>query len=308
MAFTAASFFRLIRYPNLLMSALAIWVHWHFLIARPLSMIHQPTLMNFWIILGVGLSFALVMGGGFVINDIFDEKIDRINKGDRQILGNSISLKWAWKLYWILNTLAMLATYVIAYQLELLKYVFLLPLSVILLYFYSSRLKKTAFLGNLCIAILCGFVLWIPFLGESSGLNVIQKNTVSAQFFYCSVVAFFLTLSRELIKDIQDIDGDKAGGARTVPIIWSTKKTFRLVITLIIITIISLLTGIFYFDFNWIGILLITVSLLGPLLIMLYKLLGECSHSYMGRYSTLVKILMAVGMILLPMCLSIFRR
>lgn len=136
--------------------------------------------------------FCFSDGRGFVINDIFDEKIDRINKGDRQILGNSISLKWAWKLYWILNTLAMLATYVIAYQLELLKYVFLLPLSVILLYFYSSRLKKTAFLGNLCIAILCGFVLWIPFLGESSGLNVIQKNTVSAQFFYCSVVAFFL--------------------------------------------------------------------------------------------------------------------
>jgi 4-hydroxybenzoate polyprenyltransferase len=306
MGYWIKNYLKLIRWPNLLMTIVALWVHWYFLIYSALKYHQVAAQMNHAGIFFLGSVFACVMGAGYVINDIFDVDIDAINKGKNQTLNRQISISSAKRLYWWLNGIAFIFAIVLGLVYHQLRYWFLLPVAIGALYLYSKYLKKQALTGNLLISLLCGAVLLLPMWFEHDSL--ISVNTefyteISKRFYICFAFAFFLTLIRELIKDQEDIVGDRAWNGKTLPIVWGMRNTDLLVrILLLLCLALSLYAGMINRS-NWLSFLLINGILSSSLLFGLLSPLLGFPMSY-TRQSKNIKIIMALGMILLPIALK----
>lgn len=299
-------YLKLIRWPNLLMTIIALWVHWYFLIFYSLNHHHPGPQMDHIGILLLGLAFACVMGAGYVINDVFDVDIDAVNKGNKQVLNQLISVSSAKRMYWWLNGIAFILAILVGIVYHQLYYWFLLPAAIGALFFYSKYLKKKALIGNLLISLQCGLVLLLPLWFEHDRLMAVSHECyakVSLRFNTCFAFAFLLTLVRELIKDQEDIEGDRQWNAKTLPIVWGTKKTDSLIRVLIFLCLALTVYAGTLIKFNWLSFAMIH-GIMGLALFaaLLNQLLGM-SVNY-TRQSRNIKIIMALGMILFPIALK----
>lgn len=291
------------------MTSIALIVHWYFLLHLPFKSFHLDSHLDWTGISLLGLAFAFVMGAGYVVNDLFDVSIDLINKEDRQMIPLYINKPQAIKIYIALNILALLVSLVIGFRYQVNSYFYLLPLTIALLFLYSAYLKKTLLWGNLLIAVLCGITLFLPWLFESESIQLLSKansTTILHQFTYCGLTAGLLTLSREIIKDQQDIIGDRTFGSQTLPIrlgFGYTKiavSVFNGVLLLVIIDIFRFL------EFNPFAVIIITLGIFLPLCMTTYRLMRMKELDHFGILSGWYKIIMVMGMITLPVCMYFF--
>ena len=166
------NFLKLIRYKNLLMVLLTLLLTKYVLIHHFLE---QPFLSDFLFSL-FALSILCITASGYIINDIFDVKSDLINKPDKVIIGQKISIKNSYILYLILNLISLFTSfYVSIVKVELLIFL-TFPITIITLYLYSKYLKKIAFVGNFVVAIICSSIIYLLYYfdfqeqGKASGL------------------------------------------------------------------------------------------------------------------------------------------
>lgn len=181
------------------------------------------------------LACIFVAAGGYIINDIFDIETDTINKPEKRIISKHISVKSAYLLYFVLTTIGIISGFFTGLGMGILCIVL-----SILLYFYSSDLKGEQLQGNLLIAMMAGMVVYVSSRGV---YNV--SNTYFAEY---ATMAFFITMAREIIKDIEDIDGDKAHDYLTYPVVNGIPKSKTLVFAFIAICLIII--GLLYIQAN----------------------------------------------------------
>jgi 4-hydroxybenzoate polyprenyltransferase len=204
---------RLIRIPNLLIIALTMYLFRYCLIGKMLD------LRGVWLGLSdtdfllLTLSVIVIAAAGYIINDYFDVSIDAVNKPEKVIIGRHISPDTAFRIYVALNVLGIIAGFYLALKVGNYKLGFINLLSAGLLWLYSSLYKKKFLLGNLVIAFLSALVPLIVAFFEP------MREYASFGFIKAyAAFAFLMTLVREIIKDIEDIEGDKAEGATTMPV------------------------------------------------------------------------------------------
>jgi geranylgeranylglycerol-phosphate geranylgeranyltransferase len=163
---------------------------------------------------------ALITAAGNVINDFFDAEIDAINRPDRPIPSGEVS-RGAARGFAITLFLAGILVSFFTNSLCITIAIF----NTLLLVAYASKLKRTPFIGNIVVAYLSASIFL--FGGALNGLDGLVRIIPIA------AITFFAMLSRELLKDAEDIEGDRAGGADTVPIRIGIKKTteFALITT-----------------------------------------------------------------------------
>lgn len=199
---------------------------------------------------------VLITLGGYIINDILDEKIDQVNHPDSTGLVRNLGHKKARFLYYSISAIGLLIAIVIAIRTHYLAYLWIYPLAVGLLYIYSSRLKFRPFAGNITVSIFCAGVAYLMFFIEHQNLKLIPPATYlflkHLILFYCGY-AFLANYIRELIKDAQDIKGDQSAGAQTFPIKYGIHKTYLFISLLSLI----LLTTLGY----WISQTIVTISM-----------------------------------------------
>ena len=148
----------------------------------------------------------LISAAGYIINDYYDSDIDRINKPDKWIVGNTISTSLVLNVYkGIIVVGAVLAIW-IAVRLNMLLYLPVYLLAVVGLQIYSSRLKCSPFIGNLWVAMFCGSVILIMAVPD---LIVRTMDILKPQFWFYICFAFVITFYREIVKDVEDIEGDQ---------------------------------------------------------------------------------------------------
>lgn len=257
-------------------------------------------------------STLLIAAAGNIINDYFDVKADRINKPNKLILTKSIKRRWAIVSHWAFNTFAFFIAAFLCWKHQTIWYLVIHVTSITLLWWYSSKLKKIAVLGNIVISILTVLVIHLTVLftvnvNSTFSINQILFETKDELFgisvfwiiFIFMLMAFVQNLSRELVKDIEDIDGDKLIHARTLPMAIGKKNTLKIVgILLILFPILFLPGAAFYFkDFNWILSLPITIAALINIISFLLTF-----TSYNGKIvvlKTLLKLSMLSGVIYL---------
>ncbi len=215
--FTIGALIRLTRFWNLVIIGLAQYFTAGFLINR-------ATLSDVRLLL-LSISTILIAAAGYIINDYYDVKIDLINKPDRVVIGKSIARRFAILFHTALSFAGVGCGFLISWKIGVINF-----LSAFLLWLYSNYLKRQPFVGNLTVALLTG--LSIELINVLYDVNN-QLVTIYALF------AFFMTLIREIIKDMEDLKGDNSFGCKTLPIIWGIRKTKVLVYFLMIIFILA---------------------------------------------------------------------
>lgn len=154
----------------------------------------------------------LITGAGNVINDYFDREIDRINRPERPIPSGEVSPSAAWK-YSAVLFIAGIAICLAANPLCLAIATF----NSFLLVLYAMKLKNMAVAGNLAVAYLSASIFL--FGGAFAGIGGMFENISIAG------ITFLAMTARELLKDAEDLEGDRAGGAITLPVIVGVRKT-----------------------------------------------------------------------------------
>ena len=239
-------YLQFMRFPNLLIIDLT-----QFLTYRYLSELN-PTNSAF----SYAFLFTLITtsmfsaAAGNIINDIFDHDIDTINKPHKLLIINEIGEKKAWRLYYILLVISFLSALLFDYFLGAFWLLFYQIFINISLFLYSKYLKKLPLLGNLLVSSLCALVVIIVIFAFDVISN---QQSVDNQFIWCYVgFAFLSTLFREIIKDIEDIEGDKALNCKTLPILFGikTSKTIAIFSMLLLIGIVMAIS-----KNQWLGIL-----------------------------------------------------
>jgi 4-hydroxybenzoate polyprenyltransferase len=217
---TLQGFIRLIRWQNLAIIVLTQYFTRFFLIRdKPLSFSHLLEIILNKNIFLISLSTVLIAASGYIINDYYDIKIDLVNKPDRVVIGRYIKRRWALAIHQVFNGLGILLGLFISKKVALVNLT-----AVFCLWLYANQLKRLAFWGNFMVAILTGFSLLI--------LAVYYPGHQREVWVY-AIFSFFITLIREIIKDMEDVKGDEKHGCRTLPIIWGIARTKILVYVLI---------------------------------------------------------------------------
>lgn len=174
-----------------------------------------------WKLLLLSASTVMIAAAGYVINDYFDIKIDLINKPAEVMVGQSITRRSAILLHSFLSAGGVLTGFLVSWKIAVINL-----FSSIILWWYSSTLKRKPFSGNFAIATLTGLSIAMLYL--------IYPNSPITVLLY-AVFAFAITLIREAVKDMEDLEGDRAFNCRTIPIIWGIAVTKRYIGVLVIL-------------------------------------------------------------------------
>lgn len=225
------------------------------------------------------VSYVSIAAAGNIINDYFDVETDSVNRPERVIVGKHISRKSALTVYFYLNVVAIFCGIYLTWFYHTLLFVTINVLTIAVLFVYSYILKKTTLIGNLVVSFLTAFVIYLVllfFMQDKIHYRELQ-NTIDLNVGLSPIVivwsfifvAFFQNLARELIKDVEDVIGDKVIAAKTFPIVFGSTSTIKLV------GLISLLFPLAYISFliisdnqiNWIQLLPISLAFLTNLFI-----------------------------------------
>ncbi len=217
--FTIRALIRLTRFWNLVIIGLSQYFAALFLIDR--------NLIYDWRLFVLAASTVIIAAAGYIINDYYDIKIDLINKPQRVVIGKSITRRYALFFHSVLVVIGVGLGFVISWRIGVVNF-----LSAFLLWWYSNSLKRQPFIGNLVVAVLTSIsILLIDILYYSDNLLVI----IYALF------AFFMTLIREILKDMEDLRGDNTFGCKTLPIVWGIRKTKGMIYSLLVLLSASVL-------------------------------------------------------------------
>jgi 4-hydroxybenzoate polyprenyltransferase len=310
-------FLRLIRWQNLLMVIITMVLIRYAVLAPLISKIGVILIKGSGEEIPMSLQFSwhyfvllvaatvFITAGGYIINDYFDIKTDLINKG-KIIVGTKIPRRQAMMLHSIFNIAGVAAGFYISYKAG---YIWLGTLFLIvsgLLYFYSASYKRQFLIGNIIVALLTAMVPLLvvfyewPALYKYYTINAIILPKINFIIYWVggfALFAFLTNLSREIIKDIEDFEGDLAYGRNTVPVVIGVLSSKILSVVLITVTIILLYLAWHFFVSDTITLIYLTVAIVFPLLVVIYKLLISNEKKQIHSASRIMKIVMLTGML-----------
>lgn len=267
------SLLKLTRFGNLVIIALTQYFTAGFLLGM-----HTLNDLELFFLSASTISIA---AGGYIINDYYDVKIDYINKPERVVIGKSITRRYAILFHVILSTIGIALGAYLSWGIALVNAV-----SVFLLWLYSNNLKRLPFIGNVTVAILTGLAVIV--------VDLFYRSDNSLVLIY-ALFAFFITLVREIIKDMEDLKGDNSFGCKTLPIIWGIRKTKILLYVILvtfagIVVILNQLYRALPFKYH-------LIFLFVPLLWLLYRLVRADMKKDFTRLSIFCKVIMMLGIL-----------
>lgn len=223
------------------------------------------------------LSTVLIASGGYIINDYYDIKIDYVNKPDRVVIGKHIKRRYVLIMHSFINGLGILLGVFVSWWI-----VGVNILVTFLLWLYSNLLKRLPLWGNLVVSFLTGLSVFVVFILYRQNLELIAMY---------SIFAFFISLIREIIKDLEDIEGDEKFGCKTLPIAIGAIATKQLIyaITGLFLIVVFYLT--YPLTFFWPFFLTLTTILV---LLCNQIYLADKKKDY-ARISTYAKMIMVLG-------------
>lgn len=182
---------------------------------------------GFW---ATALMIALIAGTGYWINDVYDFRIDRINKPRKTVVNAILSVKKVMTMYlFMLGGILTFTGLVIGWYMGYYHITFINALSILLLFLYASYLKRVGIPGNLTISFLIALVILLAgYLYE-----------ITVPLVWAMVFAFEITLIREITKDVEDIRGDLSFDLRTLPIQIGIRQTKTVLFFLYISFLVS---------------------------------------------------------------------
>lgn len=302
------TFFKLIRLPNLLFIILTQWLMRQIVIVPILQVFGFDASISTWVLWLLIFSTVCIAAGGYILNDYFDMKIDAINRPDSRIVGNIISRQATMKLYQVVTAIGLASGITLAILISSLTIAFLFIIITGLLWFYSASYKRQFVVGNLVVAFLASMSVLIVGITELALLEkvyskLIFETPIPSQIYSWiggfAFFAFLCTWIREIIKDIEDVEGDRELESRTMPVKWGVARTKIAVYALITITIALLYIGIFSNNSicNSLTIKYISFGIVLPYVVLIYLIATSTQAREYHQAATLSKFIMLVGVL-----------
>lgn len=261
------------------------------------------------------LSTAMIAAAGNIINDYFDVRADRINRPERVIIGKHIKKRVSILTHWTINFIAFGIAVYLSISQNSFWYVFIHMLSINMLWFYSMYWKRRLVIGNIIVAgltamvpILVGFYFahiggdeliggksWLgPFNFQISFYSILFVATGLAIF------AFLLNWAREIVKDIEDVEGDKMISAKTMAIHYGIKGAKNFALAILVLPILFSILSYFILNLelnDWKYFVPVIFSGLA-LIISILLLIRAKSKSQFRKCHQSIKVAMIFGMLL----------
>lgn len=267
------SFARLTRVWNLFIIAGAQYFTAGFLIDR--QTIFDPRLFI------LSVSTVMIAAAGYIINDYYDIKIDLINKPQRVVIGKSITRRYAILFHSLLSMAGVALGLLLSWKIAAVNFA-----SASVLWWYSNSLKRQPFIGNFVVALLTGIAIWL--------VDSLYKTGNTLIITYAGF-AFFMTLIREIIKDMEDLKGDHTFGCQTLPILWGMRRTKYFIYAILAVFLLTMtLLSYFYGDLPLEYFLIILTV---PLLWFLVRLVQADTKSDFAWLSQFSKLILLLGIL-----------
>jgi len=236
--------------------------------------------LNYKLYLAILIS-GLMTAGANIINDIYDIEIDRINKPNRPLPSGKVTVKEAWIYFTLSYSGAIVLSYFCGRAMFAIAFVIGLLLIV-----YSMRLTRTVLWGNLTVSLATA----VAFIYGALAVEDWQSGIIPAVF------AFLFHLGREIIKDMQDLEGDVQHQSITFPARFGVRTSVLLVnfvfVLLIVLTFLPYIQNIYNDVYLWVVTLGVDLVLISVSLFLWFK----NDRITLGRISHLLKLDMLVGL------------
>lgn len=305
------AFLKLVRTENLVMIVLTMVLLRYFVLQKILIQNQVELELGNALFGMLVLSTVLIAAAGYIINDYFDVRTDLINHPDTVVLDRTIKRRWAIILHITFTLLGIVLGMYAALRTGYLRLAIFHVVAAVLLWFYSTDLKKKLLVGNLVVSLLTAAVAFIPLVFEMGVMHKLHPGFISENgftilrafkvTFIFALFAFVTSMAREIIKDMEDFKGDKATGGLTMPIVWGIRTSkfnafFLLNITALLMLFVvynSIKTTLLLFTVSNLYILL---TLVLPLVVLSLYTLRANESRHFKRASLFLKLIMLLGL------------
>lgn len=269
------SFFSVVRGYNIFVIALAQYLAAIFILSPEIRAL--AVILDYQLFILV-LASSLTIASGYIINNFYDAKKDLINRPRKAMIDRLVSQQTKLKVYFTINLIVALIASIVSWRAMLFFSVY-----IFLIWFYSHKLKKYPIVGNVTAAILAV----LPFFG----ILLYYKNFYHVIFAH-AIFLFLLIFIRELIKDLENIEGDLVSNYRTIPVLFGEKTAKTIITILTITTVIPVYFLIDVFDVGYMDIYFY-MSLLGLIFFLLKLWKSKTKPEYLKLHFLLKFIIVA---------------
>ena len=267
------NYIRLIRPSNFFITVASVFVA---------CLLAGGTLAQFPALVVASVAAGVIGGGGMVINDIFDLEIDRINKPSRPLPSGAVSVQAAAIIYALLTSCGLLLN------------LFLSPFAqviavgaVILIFVYSVRLKSTALVGNLAV----GFLTGATFIYGGAVVGNVRRALIPALF------AFLINVGREVIKDMEDVEGDGRNNAATFPVKYGLRGSAFIATFFLVAVVVSTFIPAIMDKYGIAYLVVVMAGVNCVVAYVIYSMWKDSTPDNLNRLSNILKYDMLVGLI-----------
>ncbi|MCF6346673.1 MAG: geranylgeranylglycerol-phosphate geranylgeranyltransferase [Flavobacteriaceae bacterium] len=292
------AFLQLIRWKNLVM-IVCIQLLFKYIYFSVFSVATTLSGFDFSILL---LATITIAAAGYIINDIYDVEADKINKPNKVIIGKKISKKQGYNYYYLLNSIGLIAGLYVAYRINKLSFIAIFIITALLLKVYNSDFKKRPLTGNIIVSLLVSLSILIvgvfDVIPAITDENVVEQYHAFRVLIDYSVFAFMFMLLREIVKDIEDVNGDKKLKMKTLPILLGRRRAKNIVFALSFVPLI-LVTLYSFNNFSNVPFILayMLIIVMLPLLHFMTKIIYAKTKKDYTYASNLLKFIMLLGML-----------
>lgn len=299
------TYLRLFRWPNLLVLALTQCLFRYAVIIPAFENAGLSPGMPHLLFALLVVSTAGIAAAGYAINDYFDLRIDRINKPGKIILGRMLGRRQAIVAHQLLNLVSVSLGLYVGIRLNSWALAFVFLGTPALLWVYSIHLKRQFLTGNLVVALLSALPLVMVWLAEHQGMGRTAElppalwTEMSRMVLFYGLLAFLLTVIREILKDLEDMKGDSCAGCRTLPIVLGQKaaKTTIASLLLLLVFCLAAFQVVFFRSGNPVMVVFLLLLVQLPALVLIPALWRADRAKGFGRLQKLTKLIMAAGVL-----------
>ena len=308
------AFFRLVRWPNLVFIVITQCLFYYLVVIPVFNKNNSTPVLSpllFWFLV---FSSVLIAAAGYIINDYFDLNIDRVNKPDKLVVEKIIKRRWAIMWHLILSFTGLIISLWVCFKVGDLYAMAVAVINffcIIALWLYSTIYKRKLLIGNILISVLTAWTILILYLINMKSwymtkvMYEIKHNyeMASTKLFKYAIVyagfAFIISLVREVIKDMEDMEGDARYGCKTMPIVWGIPATKVFTAVWLIVLTGALIVIQFYAMHLgwWLSVAYCAVTIILPLLWILQKLYKAQVAKDYHVLSNAVKLVMLAGIL-----------
>lgn len=248
------------------------------------------------------IATVCIAAGGYVINNIMDQDTDEIAKPQNRVVGVSISETMAYNWYIGLTIVGVGIGFYLSNVIYKPTFASMFILVATLLYMYATSFKQIPVLGNVLVALMLSTsIIIIGLFDILPAIDVDNRFRMKEAFdilMHYAIFAFIINLIREIVKDMEDMDGDYQSGINSLPIAIGVQKTKIIVgvLTVISIGILAYYVNSNLFELDYV-VYYAMILIVGPLIYFGVKLLNAATKKEFHHLSLVLKVILFFGIL-----------